>query len=133
MAKHQVAIRSNSVKSIHCHFDVKNLYDVFSLLVGFVADADFGCVFVKDRRFLAGFTLAVPVQNELQSDELLSRLSLKLAHSVLLAHSGLIRTNDRVINFNVAASSRHVLVLLDDGHIVLPDGGISLVIKSHLS
>ena len=128
-----IAIRSNSVESIHCHFDVKNLYEVFSLFVGFVADTDFGCVFVENRRFLASFTLAVPVQNKLQGNEFLSRLSLKLAHSVLLAHSALVGTNNRVIYFNVAALSRHILVLLDDGHIVLPGGGISLVIESHLS
>jgi hypothetical protein len=63
------------------------LNEVLGLLVGLVADADLGGVFVEDGRFLTSFTLAVPVENQLQCYEFLSGLSLKLAHSILLAHS----------------------------------------------
>ena len=126
-------LKLTSIKCIDCHLHIENLYEILCFFVWFVAYAYTSSVFVENWGFFAGFTFSVPVQNQLQGDKLLRRLTLKLAHGVLFTGRSLIRSNYCVVSLDVSPFCWNIFVLFNYCSVVLSNSLVSLVIKSNLS
>ena len=66
-----------------------------------------------------GFHPTVPVKDQLKRDKLICRRALILAHGVLLAHCRFVRTNNFIVNYNVATFCGHGFILFDNNSVVL--------------
>ena len=76
-----------------------------------------------------GLYLTVPIKDQLKRDKLICRRALILAHGVLLAHCRLVRTNNFIVNNNVAAFCGHGFILFDNNGVVLQAGFVSLFVE----